>query len=56
MIFRRARPEDAGAISGLIVSFLNAFTVDPNGTGAETFVASVSAEAERSYIISDRYD
>ena len=56
MIFRRARPEDAGAISGLIVSFLNAFTVDPNGTGAEKFVASVSAEAERGYILSDRYD
>ena len=56
MIFRRARPEDAAAISGLIVSFLTEFTVDPNGTGAEKFLASVSAEAEKTYILSDRYD
>jgi GNAT superfamily N-acetyltransferase len=55
MIFRRASPEDAGAVSGLIVSFLNALTVDPNGTGAEQFLASVSTEAEESYILSDRY-
>ena len=56
MIFRRARPEDAGAISRLIVSFAKEFTVDPNGTGAEKFLALVSVEAERSYILSDRYD
>jgi len=56
MIFRRARPEDAGAISGLIVSFLNEFTVDSNGIGAEKFLASVSAEAEKTYILSDHYD
>jgi len=56
MIYRRASPEDAGAISRLIVSFLKEFTVDPNGTGAETFIASVSAEAEKTYILSDHYD
>jgi GNAT superfamily N-acetyltransferase len=56
MIFRRAKPEDASAISGLIVSFLNEFTVDPNGTGAEKFLESVSVEAEKTYILSDQYD
>jgi GNAT superfamily N-acetyltransferase len=56
MIFRRAKPEDASAISGLIVSFLKEFTVDPNGTGAEKFLESVSVEAEKTYILSDHYD
>lgn len=56
MIFRRAKPEDAGGISDLIVSFLNEFTADPTGAGAEKFLASVSAEAEKTYILSDHYD
>jgi GNAT superfamily N-acetyltransferase len=56
MIVRRARPQDAGVISRLIVSFLKEFTVDPSGAGAEKFLASVSAEAEKSYILSDHYD
>jgi GNAT superfamily N-acetyltransferase len=56
MIFRRAKPEDAVAISGLILSFLNELTVDPNGGGAEEFLAAVCTEAEKSYILSDQYD
>lgn len=30
-------------------------TIDPTGAGAEKFLSSLSAEAERSYIESDRY-
>lgn len=56
MIFRRASPEDAEMISRLIMLFLDSLAVDPNGVGAEGFLASVSVEAERSYILSDRYD
>jgi GNAT superfamily N-acetyltransferase len=56
MIFRRASPEDAEAISSLIVMFREAFTADPNGAGAEKFLASVSTDAEKGYILSDRYD
>jgi GNAT superfamily N-acetyltransferase len=56
MIFRLARPEDAEAISGLILSFLDELTVEPRGTGAERFLAAVSAEAEESYILSEHYD
>ena len=56
MIFRRASPEDAEAISSFIMLFRDSLTVDPTGVGAETFLASVSVEAERSYILSARYN
>ena len=56
MIFRRANPEDAETISSLIMLFRDSLTVDPSGVSAERFFASVSVEAERSYMRSDRYD
>src|SRR5262245_12362813 len=55
MIFRAATESDAGAISELILSFRDEYLVDPSGRGAEEFLASVSAEAERGYIGSSRY-
>lgn len=55
MIFRRASVDDAEAISSLICSFQPSLTLDPSGRGAEEFLASVSADAERSYICSDRF-
>jgi GNAT superfamily N-acetyltransferase len=56
MIFRRANIGDAEAISGLIMSFREVLAVRPDGAGAENFFASVSPDAERRYIRSDRYD
>ena len=55
MIFRTATGSDAEAISELILSFQQEYTVDPSGRGAEEFLASISAEAQRGYIGSARY-
>lgn len=55
MIFRAAADSDAEAISELILSFRHQYLVDPSGVGAEEFLASVSAEAERGYISSAQY-
>lgn len=56
MEFRAARPADARPIADLIMAFRDQLAVDPEGRGAETFFASVSATAEEGYIRSDRYD
>lgn len=56
MIFRRAKPEDAERISQLIMGFLSELTIEPDGRGADEFLAAVSVEAERGYIRSDRYE
>ncbi len=53
---RMAAPSDAESISALIMSFQPLLTVDPSGRGADEFFASVSSQAERSYIESARYD
>jgi ribosomal protein S18 acetylase RimI-like enzyme len=53
---RRAELADAEAISELILSFRTSFFTEPDGSGAEPFLASVSAEAERGYIESSRYE
>ena len=55
MIYRRASANDAEAVANLIYSFRSVLTLDRSGRGAEEFLASVSAEAERSYITSDRF-
>jgi GNAT superfamily N-acetyltransferase len=55
MELRPARIHDASAISALILSFSHEFTVEPEGAGAEQFLASVSAEAESGYIGDQRY-
>src|SRR5262245_43969578 len=55
MKFRAGSPADAEAIAGLIASFQSELTDDPSGAGAEEFLASVSVQAEREYLGSERY-
>jgi GNAT superfamily N-acetyltransferase len=55
MDFRAGLPADAEAIAGLIASFQSELTDDPSGAGAEEFLASVSLQAEREYLASERY-
>ena len=55
MTFRPGSPADAEAIVGLIASFQTELTDDPSGAGAEEFLASVSVQAEREYLASERY-
>ena len=55
MEFRAGSPADAEAIAGLIASFQSDLTDDPSGAGAEEFLASVSLQAEREYLASERY-
>ncbi|WP_158229235.1 GNAT family N-acetyltransferase [Collimonas sp. PA-H2] len=52
---RLAHAGDAAAISALIRQFTREFTISPNGSGAEQFLASVSADAETGYISDPRY-
>ena len=55
MEFRTGSPADAEAIAGLIASFQSELTDDPSGAGAEEYLASVSVQAEREYLASERY-
>jgi GNAT superfamily N-acetyltransferase len=55
MEFRAGSTEDAEAIAGLIASFQGELTDDPSGAGAEQYLASVSVQAEREYLGSERY-
>ena len=55
MEIRSGSPSDADAIARLIASFQSELTDDPSGTGAEGYLASVSAQAEREYLASPRY-
>ena len=55
MEFRAGSPADAEAIADLIASFQSELTDDPSGVGAEEYLASVSAHAEREYLASERY-
>jgi GNAT superfamily N-acetyltransferase len=55
MEFRAGSPADAEAIADLIASFQSELTDDPSGAGAEEFLASVSVQAEREYLASERY-
>lgn len=52
---RTGNPEDAPACAALIAAFQRDLTEDPDGRGAEGYLASVSAEAERGYLASPRY-
>jgi hypothetical protein len=56
MEFRTGLPADAEAIAGLIASFQSELTDDPSGAGADEFLASVSVQAERDYLASERYE
>ena len=67
MEFRAGSPADAEAIADLIASdgkidpqtqssiFQSELTDDPSGAGAEEYLASVSVQAERKYLASERY-
>jgi hypothetical protein len=55
MEFRAGSPADAEAIAGLIASFQSELTDDPSGAGADEYLASVSVQAEREYLASERY-
>src|SRR5262249_38196638 len=55
MEFRAGSLADAEAIAGLIASFQSELTDDPSGAGAEEYLASVSVQAERGYLASERY-
>jgi hypothetical protein len=55
MEIRTGSPSDAEAIARLIASFQSELTDDPSGAGAEAYLASVSAQAEREYLASPRY-
>jgi len=55
MEFRGGSPADAEAIASLIATFQSELTDDPGGAGAEEFLASVSLQAEREYLASERY-
>ena len=50
MEIRCGSPLDAEAIARLIASFQSELTDDPSGVGAEVYLASVSAQAEREYL------
>jgi GNAT superfamily N-acetyltransferase len=55
MEFRAGSPADAEAVASLIASFHSELTDDPSGAGADEFFASVSVQAEREYLASQRY-
>lgn len=55
MKLRPGVPDDADAIAALVGSFQPELTDSPDGAGAEAYLASVTSEAERGYLASDRY-
>ena len=55
MKLRPGTAADADAIAGLIASFQRELTDHPDGSGADQYLASVSSQAERAYLESDRY-
>src|SRR5438094_10643801 len=55
MEIRSGSPSDTEAIARLIASFQSELIDDPSGAGAEAYLASVSAQAEREYLTSPRY-
>lgn len=55
LLIRRAVPEDADAISKLIMGAAHHFLVDPCRKGAELFFASITPQAIRDYINDQRF-
>ncbi len=53
---RAGCPADAEAVSALIASFQRQLIDEPSGAAASQYTASVSAEAERAYLSSSRYE
>ena len=54
-VFRYGVPADASAISQLISRFTLDFCVNPDGSGADLFLQSVSESAELAYLSDPRY-
>ena len=54
-VLRAGTVDDAPAVAALIADFHAELTADPHGTGAEVFLASVSAAAQAEYLGSERY-
>lgn len=55
MHIRPATPADAGAISALIHSVSDYFTLRPDGEGAEEFLATISPDAIAGYLASPAF-
>ena len=55
MNFRAATLDDAPHIAALIMSHQPLLTINPDGRGAEQFFESISEQAIRSYVSSERY-
>ncbi|SDX60658.1 Acetyltransferase (GNAT) domain-containing protein [Thiocapsa roseopersicina] len=55
MKLRSGSANDAEAIAELIASFQSELTNQPDGAGAEQYLASVSSQSEREYLESPRY-
>lgn len=55
MQLRAGTVQDAEAIARIIATFQRELTDDPDGIGAEAYLARVSVEAERGYLESARY-
>src|ERR1700741_419036 len=55
MDIRAGSPFDAEAVADRIACFQSELTDEPSGAGAERYLASVSVQAEREYLASERY-
>ena len=53
--FRQAVPEDARAISELVLKLAEPFFVNPDHSEAAVFLDSISADSERLYLQDPRY-
>lgn len=56
LTIRAATPDDAVAISALIAPLLPLLTIEPDGAGAEKFIATMQAPAIARVLSDDRYD
>ncbi len=56
LTIRRARVDDAAAISALIVPLLPLLTLEPSGAGAEKFIGTMQAPAIARVLADERYD
>ena len=55
LTIRQARPEDAAAISALIVPLLPLLTLEPSGAGAGKFIETMQPPAIARVLLDDRY-
>jgi GNAT superfamily N-acetyltransferase len=56
LTIRRARVDDAAAISALIVPLLPLLTLEPSGAGAGKFIETMQAPAIARVLADERYD